>query len=252
MRETIGLAIGVEEYTASLFKSGARLSGFLKLPEALDEESAEKLIARFKKSHAGLSNVGGVAVFDAGMEWVQMGMSATDAQLLEARNFQDTDIYGCFGVPPHMVGSTSKVTSWGTGIEQQTIGFVTFTMLAHVKRREQRYNLSLLTPEERKTHFIEINLNNLVRGDIKSRYMAYAIGRQWGWLSTNDVRRFENMNPIGPEGDIYLQPLNMVPAGSVDERQLAENADKLYGELVPTKYRGVSHSKPNGKADPNA
>jgi HK97 family phage portal protein len=247
--EPIGLALGAEAYGSLLYRNGARLSGFLKIPEVLGEEEADQYLERWKKAHAGLENTGGIALFDGGMEWVAMGMTAHDAQLLESRQFQNLDIYGLYGVPPHMVGDTSKVTSWGTGIEQQTIGFVTFTLLAWVKRLEQRYNMQLLTLEERQPHFIEFQLAGLIRGDLKSRYQAYAIGRQWGWLSANDIRRLENLNSIGPEGDLYLQPLNMVPAGTQDERQLAEDAEKLHDEIAqaPTQFAAF---RPNGKGQP--
>ena len=244
MAESIGLAMGSQAYRAYLFRNGANLSGFLKVSESLEEEEAKELLRKFKETHAALENTGAVALFDANMEWVSMGMTAQDAQVLESGKFENSDIYGCFGVPPHMVGDTERSTSWGTGIEQQTIGFHTFTLLPHVKRHEQRYNFILFTPEERQTHFVEHNLAGLVRGDLKSRYMSYAIGRQWGWLCVNDVRRLENMNSIGPEGDVYLQPMNMVSVGTQDERQLAEDAEKLYEQLqgVPMRFAAVGSS----------
>lgn len=228
MAESIGLAMGSEAYRAYLYRNGANLSGFLKVAEALDEEEAKDLLRKFKETHAALENTGAVALFDANMSWEAMGMTAHDAQVLESSKFQASDIYGCYGVPPHMVGDTERSTSWGTGVEQQTIGYHTFTLLPRMKRHEQRYNYVLLSPQDRERYFIEYNIAGLIRGDMKTRYTSYAIGRQWGWLSVNDVRRLENQNSIGPEGDVYLQPLNMVPAGTQDERQLAEDASKLY------------------------
>src|SRR5690606_28596831 len=117
-------------------------------------------------------------------------------------------------VPPHMVQHLDKATF--NNIEHQSLGFVIFALLPWIKRKEAAMMRDLLLPSERKDLYIEFNVQGLLRGDQKSRYEAYALGRQWGWLSVNDIRRLENMPPIAG-GDRYLTPLNMVDTGKAGE-----------------------------------
>jgi hypothetical protein len=118
-----------------------------------------------------------------------------------------------YRVPLHLIQEQERQTSWGTGIEQMNIGFVVYTLLPWLTRWEQEIGLSLLTPRERVDYFVEHLVDGLLRGEVSKRYEAYAVGRQWGWLSPNDVRRLENMNPI-EGGDTYLVPLNMMEMGA--------------------------------------
>lgn len=127
------------------------------------------------------------------------------------RKFQIAEIARMFRIPPHMIGDLEKATF--SNIEQQSLEFVTHTIRPWAVRIEQSIRRDLLTESEKRTHVVEFDVNGLLRGDIKSRYEAFATGRNWGWLSVNDIRRLENLNPID-KGDIYLQPLNMVEAGA--------------------------------------
>lgn len=227
-RESIGLSQAGEAHGAHVFSNGAHFSGAVKIPTLTNDTEREAAQRRFNEAFTGVERAGMVPVFDGELDFVKLSMSNDDAQWLESRRFQARDIYGIYGVPPHMVGDTEASTSWGTGIEQQTIGFVTFTLLAWVKRWEQRLNMALLTDAEKQTHFIEFSLNNILRGDQKTRFLAYALGRQWGWLSVNDIRRLENLNPIGPAGDRYLEPLNM--ANAQDLIAMANGSDNASGQ----------------------
>jgi hypothetical protein len=150
-------------------------------------------------------------VLEDGLEWKAVGLSQKDAQFLESREFQSEDIARWFRVPGHMVGLTAKTTSWGSGIEQLGIGFVTYTLMPWLTRWQQGISRDLIIAPN--VYFVEWLVDALLRGDQTSRYGSYATGRQWGWLSPNDVRRYENMNPI-PGGDDYLTPLNMQPVGA--------------------------------------
>jgi hypothetical protein len=138
-------------------------------------------------------------------------MTNEDAQFLATREFQSEDVCRWFRVPPHMVGLTSKTTSWGSGIEQLSLNFLIYTLMIWLKRWEQAVGRDLILAPQ--TYYAEFLTDALLRGNTKDRYDAYAIARNWGWLSANDIRRRENENPI-PNGDVYLQPLNMVEAGS--------------------------------------
>lgn len=152
-----------------------------------------------------------VAILEEGMKWHQMGLPPGDAQFLETRKFQTAEIARLFRVPPHMIGDVDRSTSWGTGIEQQNIGFVVYSLRTWLVRFEQEYNWKLLTETERKIYFMEFLVDGLLRGDLKSRYDAYAVARQNGWMNGNEIRELENMNPV--DGlDTYLANGSLTPA----------------------------------------
>lgn len=210
-RDSIGMALATEEYGGRLFSQGTRLSGVLQTEQKLDKPVQQRLKASWESTYSGLKNAHRVAVLEQGLKWQQLGMTNEDAQFLDTRTFQVVDIARWFRVPPHMIGETSKSTSWGTGIEQMSIGFVVYTLLSWMTRIQQAVRRDLIIATDQ--YFAEFLVDALLRGDIKSRYEAYAIGRNWGWLSINDVRRFENLNSVA-NGNAYLEPLNMKEAGT--------------------------------------
>jgi HK97 family phage portal protein len=127
-----------------------------------------------------------------------------------------------------MAGDLDRAT-W-SNVEQQSIDFVVHTIGPWLVRWEQALSRDLLTDDEQQEYYFEFNVDGLLRGDIKTRYGAYAQGRQWGWLSINDVRARENMNKI-ENGDDYLSPTNMIPAWQVGEQ---EEKDDGPGKTPPT------------------
>jgi HK97 family phage portal protein len=212
-RETIGLAIGAQRYGASFFGNSAQPNGALKVPHILDAGAADKLRADWDKKFRGSENAHKLAIFDGGMEWVQTGMSNTDAQYLEARKFQNQQIYSLYRMPPHKVGELERSTN--NNIEHQALEYVTDCLMTELTRWEQTLWRDLLTAEEQKVYFFEFLTNALLRGDFASRMAGYAIARNWGIYSADDVRDLENMNRIpDKKGQIYLQPLNMIEAGT--------------------------------------
>lgn len=208
-RDSFGLTLAAERYGARFFRNDSRPGGVLKIEKKLSEDAAKRLKASWEAAHTS-GNQSRVAILEDGMDWKQVGLSNEDAQYLETREFQAEDICRWFRVPPHMVGLTSKTTSWGSGIEQMGIAFVTYTLLPWLTRWEQAISRDLIIAPE--LYFASFVVEGLLRGEVSSRYSAYAVGRQWGWLSVNDIRRLENMNPI-ENGDVYLQPMNMLEAG---------------------------------------
>jgi HK97 family phage portal protein len=211
-REVIGGAIATQDHSSNFWKRDGTPTVALRHPKTLgaDGKVAENLRKQWEELYSGADR-SRVAVLEEGMEIQQLSINAEDAQFLETRKFQRSEIAGWFHVPPHMIGDTEKSTSWGTGIEQQQIGFLTFTIRPWLVAWEQRLNLDLMINPQR--FFIEFNVDGLLRGDIGSRYTAYDKGIRGGWLSPNDVRALENMNPI-EDGDTYLQPTNMAPLGT--------------------------------------
>jgi HK97 family phage portal protein len=213
-RDSMGLTLAAERYGGRFFRNDTRPGGVLRTEGRLSDKGAQKLKASWEAAHSG-ANQHRVAVLEEGLQWQQIGISPEDAQFLQTREFQAEDVCRWFRVPPHMVGLTSKATSWGSGIEQMSIGFVTYTLRPWLTRWTQAIRRDLLLAPQ--TYFADFVVEHLLRGDITSRYNAYAIARQWGWLSVNEIRRYENLNPVGG-GDTYLQPMNMEPSGGAPLR----------------------------------
>ena len=217
-RESLGIGLATEEYAGRVFSNDGRPRGVLEHPGKLSQDAATRLKESWQESYAGLGNAHKVAVLQEGLKFNAISVSPDDAQMLASREWTAEQVCMWLRVPPHMVGLTSKATSWGSGIEQLGIGFVQHTLLPHIRRWEQAIGRDLFSPmqDENRRYFAEHNVDGLTRGDIKTRYEAYSIGRQMKWLSANDVRRFENLNPI-PGGDSYENPAITVtpaPAGS--------------------------------------
>ena len=210
-REAIGLALTAEEHGARFFSNGARPGIVIKTPVATKPDQIEKLRAEWDKMHGGAFNAWRPALLYGGMEVQPLTMNATDAQFLETRKFQVTEIARIFRVPPHMIADLERATF--SNIEHQAMEFVTTCIRPWVVRIEQRMNQVLLTPSERRTYNIEFSLEGLLRGDLKSRFEAYPIARNGGWMSPNDIRQIENMNRI-EGGDEYMRPMNMTPLGT--------------------------------------
>jgi hypothetical protein len=139
------------------------------------------------------------------------GIPPEDAQFLETRKFTRSEIAGIYLVPPHKIGDLEHATF--SNIEHQSLDFVVNTLRPWLVRWEQAISARLIGEVERKSIFAEFNVDGLLRGDIQSRYQAYSVARNWGWLSRNDIRRMENMNMI-EGGDDYLTPLNMTTLGA--------------------------------------
>lgn len=213
--DVLGLALATEEHASGVFANGTTMSGVIERPLEADtinsQDKVDDILNRWKERHTGLRNAFSVAFLQEGMTYRQLSMDNEKAQLLESRGFSVEEVCRLYKVPLHMVQKNDKTTSWGSGIESMSLGFVIYTLLPWLKRIEAAQTRDLLLPDERKDYYIEFNVQGLLRGDQKSRYEAYAIGRQWGWLSVNDIRRLENMPPI-PGGDRYLIPLNMTDA----------------------------------------
>ena len=211
-KNAIGLAIATEEYGAKFFANGAAPSGVLEHPGTIKDPS--KVRESWQAKFGGSSNSGKVAVLEEGMKYTPISISPEQAQFLETRKFQINEIARIFRVPPHMVGDLEK--SSFSNIEQQSLEFVKYTLDPWVVRWEQSLMRSLLSTDEKKTFFVKFNLEGLLRGDYQSRMNGYAVARQNGWMSANDIRELENLDRIPAEngGDLYLINGNMLPLGN--------------------------------------
>ena len=206
-KNAIGMAIACEEYGASFFANGAAPGGVLEHPGVVKDP--KRVRESWNAIYQGSRNAHRIAVLEEGMAYKAIGISPEQAQFLETRKFQINEIARIFRIPPHMVGDLEK--SSFSNIEQQSLEFVKYTLDPWVVRWEQSLHRALFSPEEKKRFFVRFNLDGLLRGDYQSRMTGYAVGRQNGWMSTNDIRELENLDRIPPElgGDLYLINGNM-------------------------------------------
>lgn len=219
-RQGIGMGLAAEEYGARLFGSGSLMSGLLTTDRQLTQDQATALKDRWRDKHQGLQNAHEVAVLDNGAKFQPLSMPPEDAQFIESRRFQVAEVARLFGVPPHMLMETDRSTSWGTGIEQQGIGFVVYTLRPWLTRVEQRVT-RILTPQ---ATYAQYSVEGLLRGDSAQRATFYTQMFNIGVYSTNDIRRLENQAPV-PGGDTRYRPLNMGELGQPDPATAAPVAD---------------------------
>lgn len=221
-KETIGLAIATEEHGARFFSNGARPSGLLTRPEgkkALSETAAQRLVESFQQKYSG-PNAQRTMLLEEGMTFQSVTMKNDDMQFLETRKFQKQDICGIFRVPPHMVADLERATF--SNIEQQSTEFVIYALGPWIGRWEQAIGRDLIVERQQGNLFAEFLVDGLLRGDTVSRYQAYNVGITSGWLTRNEARIKENLNPL-PGLDEPLEPLNMVPAGTQNDPGTDEN-----------------------------
>jgi HK97 family phage portal protein len=208
-KNAIGMAIACEEYGAKFFANGASPGGVLEHPGTIKDPA--RVRDSWNSVYQGSGNSHRIAVLEEGMKYTPIGISPEQAQFLETRKFQINEIARIFRVPPHMVGDLEK--SSFSNIEQQSLEFVQYTLRPWLVRWEQGITRSLFSEDEKPSLFVKFNVDGLLRGDYASRMTGYATARQNGWISANDIRELEDMDPIPAEegGDLLLVNGNMLP-----------------------------------------
>jgi HK97 family phage portal protein len=210
-RNSFGLARAVEKSASATFKNGMRPSGALTFADFLSPENREIAETRLAEKFIGAVNAGRPLILEGGTTWQSLTLAPEDAQMLESRKFSVEEICRFFGVPPHMIGHTESSTSWGKGLEQQTLGFQKFTLRRRLKRIEQALEKQLLTPADRAADVhIEFALEGLLRGDSAARSAFYASGLKNGWYTINEVRGLENLPPVAG-GEVPRMQMQNVP-----------------------------------------
>jgi len=144
VRQTVGLALAAEEYGARFFGQDARPGGVIEVPLELSDTAFARMKSQWNALHAGVQRSHLMAILEGGAKWNTVGLAPEDAQFLLTRRFEVSEIARIYGVPPHLIGDTDRSTSWGTGIEQQTIGFVVYTLRPWVVREEKVTRRGLL------------------------------------------------------------------------------------------------------------
>jgi len=205
-RQTIGLGLAADKHSALAFKNGAKMNGILRHPGRFkDADIAKRVRESWDEAFSG-GNSFKTPLLEEGMEWQQVSMTNRDAQYIQVRTFQIEEIARLFRCPPHKIGHLERSTN--NNIEQQALEFVTDTMMPWFVRWEQAIMRDLIGIDNARSLFAEFLVTGLLRGDSKSRSDYYTSGITNGWLSANEVRALENMNPRDG-GDSYLMPLNM-------------------------------------------
>lgn len=222
--QALGTGVAAEEYAGRFFGSGSMPAGILSTDQELEEIQADALKARWRERVAGLGHAHEIAVLDAGAKFQALAIPAKDAQLLETQEWSVTQIARLFGLPPHAIGDVEKSTSWGTGIEQQKIGMVQFTLQpSYLTRVEKRITRDLTAPFGL---FAEYAVEGLLRGDSQTRAEFYDKGIKAGWLSRNSVAQKENEESV-PGGDEYLLPAGVLPSSVAELKAKIESLGAL-------------------------
>ena len=210
-RNAIGLSLATERYGSKFFANGANPGLIVKHPASLSDAAYEHLSDSWN-ARSGADNAHKPLILEENMSIDKIGIPPDDAQFLETRKFQVDEIARMFRIPPHMLGATEKSTSWGTGIEQQELGYLSHTLRPWLKRIEQYAHKDLLLEAEKRELLVEHLVEDLLRTDIQARMTAYVQAITNGIMTRNEVRERENMNPL--DGlDRMLMPLNMTEVG---------------------------------------
>ena len=228
-KNAIGLSIATEEYGAKFFANGATPGGILEHPGVIKDPDAVR--EAWNKGFGGSGNSSKVAVLEEGMKYTPISISPDEAQFLDTRKFQISEIARIFRVPPHMIGDLEHSTF--SNIEQQSLEFVTYSLQPWLVRWEQGIHRALLSEDEKKDYFAKFNVDGLLRGDYQSRMNGYAVGIQNGFMSPNDVRTLENMDLIPDErgGNRYMCNGNMIDIADVGKQYGGGEHDEEVLEL---------------------
>lgn len=210
-KHAIGIAIALQKFVGKFFANGAHMGGFLQTPTTLNDKQYERLEKSLEEGWSGLSQSHRVKILEAGLTWQARGIDPAAAQVLESRTYSVLDVSRVWSIPPHKLMELTHATF--TNIEHQNLEFLQDCLDAHFVRIEQRCRKDLILPRDRRQYFAEFLRESLIRTDIKTQHEAFAIGRQWGWLSADDICDMLNRNPLpNKQGTVYLDPLNMVNA----------------------------------------
>ncbi|EMI7476560.1 phage portal protein [Morganella morganii] len=222
-KQAVGLGLATEEHGSRLFGNGAVTSGVLQTDQYLKDDAYERLKTDFENRHQGLANAHKPMILEMGLKWQQISMTSEDAQFLETRKFQLEEICRIFRVPLHMIQNTDRATF--NNIENLGIGFINYSLVPYLTRIEQRINVGLVKSSKQGVFYAKFNTGALLRGDMKSRFDAYATGINWGIYSPNECRELEELNPRDG-GDIWLTPMNMTTKPeSTPEKEEKQHVD---------------------------
>ncbi|WP_263147891.1 phage portal protein [Pseudomonas sp. RIT-PI-AD] len=231
-RQVFGSALAADESAGKIFANGMKLGGVLSTEQILKKEQREELRSDMAAQFAGSVNTGKTMVLEAGMKYQAVSMTPEDAQMLQTRAFNVEEICRWFRVPPWMVGHTANSTSWGTGMEQQMLGFLAFTLLPWMQRIEQSIERRLLAPEQRRRFFVRFNPEGLLRADSAARAAFYSAMTQNGIYSRDDCREKENLPPVGGNAGLLTVQSNLTLLDSLGDASEGEKAKQALADWL--------------------
>ena len=206
VRRTFELKQRMDEYGAAFWENDARPGMVLKHPKTLSEKARTNILNSWEDRHRGPAKTNRPALLEEGLDIVSVGIPQTDAQFLESQKFTRSEIAAIFRVPPHMIGDLERATF--SNIEEQAQEFVDYTLAPWIVIWQQGIKRDLLTESEQDRYYVHFAVQALLRGKHTDRAQFYATMQQVGAMSPNDIREYEDLNPIDG-GDVYLVPLNM-------------------------------------------
>ena len=215
-RTTISTSISSNDMAGSYLGNSSQVGGIIKHPGKLSAEAVARLRTSWNQNHSGSFTAGKTAILEEGMTFEQTKINANDYQLIETRRFQVEEIARIFKVPLSLIGHLEKAANYSS-IEALSIDFVRFTLTPYIVNIEQELNRKLFRDNEQRDYYTKINVSGLLRGDSSARATYYREMSAIGVLSINEIRRMEDLNRIGDEGDMHYYPLNFAPIGKTDE-----------------------------------
>lgn len=198
LRDSFAYSKAVQEYSANYFKNDASPGGILSSPGALTDQALHNLRESWKAGHTGKGNHHRVAILDSGLHWESIGVSPMDSQLVESMKFSTIEIARAFRVPLNLIQDLDRSTY--SNINEQNRSFLVHTLQPWLCRFEQAMTKALLTESEKERYFIEHLTAGILRADTKTRYDAYKVGIEAGFLTVDEVRNLENMNSLPARG----------------------------------------------------
>lgn len=223
-RRMFGSGIAGQEMGARFFGHGMNAAGVIETPDDLTQPQAQQLKDDFTKANSGIHKMHLPPVLTAGAHFNPIQITPEQSQFIEQRRFSVEEIARFFRVPPYMIGDLAKTTSWGTGIEQQGIGFVTFTLLPWIRRLEEAWTRRMLfmSPGVK----VAFNVAGLERGDSGARADYYQKQFMVASMNPNMIAKAEGRPTIGPDGDTFYYPVAMAPVGTEPIKIVKVSADE--------------------------
>lgn len=225
-RHTLGISMAADRAAGAVFKNGIRPAGALETANWMPDAKRDSYKKILREEMAGAENTGKPLILEGDMKWKQISINPDDAQMLESRRFSVEDVCRWFGVPPHMIGHTEKSTSWGTGLQEQVLGFQKFTLRPLAKRFEAAANMQLLSASQQSQgYYIEFNFEALLRGDSAARAAFYDTMTRIGVMNVDECRQKEGLAPV-PGGDKNRTQMQMIPLDAPYVPQQTERPTK--------------------------
>ena len=222
LKQTLGLSRALEDFSAQFFGTGSTVSGIIETPHEMTQDQAMELKNNWEREHRGLRKAYRPGILTGGAKFVKTTVDPDEAQMLGSREFSVEEIARIFRIPPHLLQSTKPGSMSYASVEENSKQFVTYTLLPYISKIEQAYS-----PMLPNNAFIKFNVDGLLRANLTERFAAYSSATQAGFLSINDIHRFEDMPPV-EGGDVYRVPLANVDLGAASVTEL----DKRVGMVM--------------------